>query len=257
MKNYFILILISLINLNVFSQNYTINYKQILNINETLNTDFVLNIIDHSKSIYQEISKNNIESVNETASEKGTTMNFQLESLPYEIYTNLEAKKILINDYIGDVNYIIEENIYPFNWEITSETKQISNYNCIKATTKFRGRNYEVWFTEEIPTQLGPWKMNGLPGLILELYDTDHLILLQAIKINKSEIDVKNKQKRVERIEKKQKTSIKEFKKLYKEHIQELFNQMSTKMPAGFPPLVIDEECEDCQSIEIYEEWEL
>nr|WP_297307428.1 GLPGLI family protein [uncultured Flavobacterium sp.] len=255
MKNYIILIITSLINLIGFSQSFTVSYTQSLNINETVKTDFILTIIDKKKSLYQEVPNNNKENVNEISSEKGTTMNYFIESVSYDIYTNLDSKKILINDYIGEKNYIIEENLYPFTWEITSETKKISNYNCIKAKTKFRGRQYEIWFTEEIPTQLGPWKMNGLPGLILELYDKDRLIIIRATKINKEEVHV-NKQNIIERIEKGKKISIKEYKKLYKEHTQELFNQMSAKMPAGFPPLVIDEECEDCQSIEIYEEWE-
>ena len=35
------------------------------------------------------------------------------------------------------------------------------------ATTHFRGRDWKVWFSEEIPLPLGPWKLGGLPGLIL------------------------------------------------------------------------------------------
>jgi len=56
-------------------------------------------------------------------------------------------------------------------WELSDETKMIGNYLCQKATTTFKGRNYIVWFTSEIPFSFGPWKLHGLPGLILSAHD--------------------------------------------------------------------------------------
>ncbi|MFC0342845.1 GLPGLI family protein [Epilithonimonas hispanica] len=58
------------------------------------------------------------------------------------------------------------------NWNITTEKKIIGKYNVQKATTKFGGRNWEAWFSSEIPLFYGPYKFYGLPGLILELADT-------------------------------------------------------------------------------------
>lgn len=59
-------------------------------------------------------------------------------------------------------------------WEIGSETKQIEGYHTQKATTNFAGRTYVAWFTPEIPISEGPYKFNGLPGLILEISDTEN-----------------------------------------------------------------------------------
>ena len=53
-------------------------------------------------------------------------------------------------------------------WEICDSTKNILGYDCIMASTDYRGRHWNVWFTPDIPIQDGPWKLSGLPGLILE-----------------------------------------------------------------------------------------
>ena len=66
------------------------------------------------------------------------------------------------------------EPLPKFNWEITEEQKAIGEHQCQKATCKFGGRTYEVWFAPDIPISDGPWKFYGLPGLILEVYDTQH-----------------------------------------------------------------------------------
>ena len=58
------------------------------------------------------------------------------------------------------------------SWELLNETKNINSFNCQKARGNFRGRTYTVWFTDDIPVSLGPWKLNGLPGLILEATDS-------------------------------------------------------------------------------------
>lgn len=66
----------------------------------------------------------------------------------------------------------ISEKTTNFNWNINyKEEKKIGSYSCKKATTTFRGRDYTAWYYDEIPTYFGPWKFNGLPGLIIEITD--------------------------------------------------------------------------------------
>lgn len=78
----------------------------------------------------------------------------------------LITKKNLIN------NYLIEEPQPDIKWTITQENSIIAGLNCQKATTRFKGRDYVAWFCQDIPFQTGPWKLTGLPGLIVEAYDT-------------------------------------------------------------------------------------
>jgi GLPGLI family protein len=82
--------------------------------------------------------------------------------------------------------YKYTERIPKFDWKIQSDTMTILGYKCIKATTTFRGRSYNVWFTPLIPVRQGPWKFNGLPGLILKAADTKKYFEWTAIEIEKT-----------------------------------------------------------------------
>jgi GLPGLI family protein len=62
------------------------------------------------------------------------------------------------------------------HWKLEKESKKIGNFTCFKATANFRGRDYIAWYTIDIPLPYGPWKLNNLPGLILEAYDVDYKI---------------------------------------------------------------------------------
>lgn len=71
----------------------------------------------------------------------------------------------------------------PIDWKILNDRKKIGKFNCRKAKGTFRGRDYTVWFTEEIPVSAGPWKLFGLPGLILEAVDSEGMLKAYAKKI--------------------------------------------------------------------------
>lgn len=49
------------------------------------------------------------------------------------------------------------------------------------ATADFRGRHWTAWFATDIPVSDGPWKLGGLPGLILEAYDKGHQYTFTAV----------------------------------------------------------------------------
>ena len=69
---------------------------------------------------------------------------------------------------------LVKDSIVSLNWKLSSdETKKIGKFNCSKAMLNFRGRNYVVWYTNEIPVPFGPWKFKNLPGLILQAYNTE------------------------------------------------------------------------------------
>jgi GLPGLI family protein len=69
--------------------------------------------------------------------------------------------------------YLIEEPIPVISWKISADTASFGTLHCQKATGHFKGRDYTAWFCPDLPFHTGPWKLGGLPGLIVEAYDTN------------------------------------------------------------------------------------
>ena len=82
--------------------------------------------------------------------------------------------KVFINPY----HY--SEAIPSLQWRLEKGDSTVLGYPCHKATTRFRGRDYVAWYTEEIAYSYGPYKFGGLPGLITCIYDTqrEHIYTL-------------------------------------------------------------------------------
>ena len=78
--------------------------------------------------------------------------------------------QIINLDAAGIYQYV--EPVPDLEWKISSKHKTVMGYKCQSATVEFRGREYEAWYTIDIPLSFGPWKFQGLPGLILEVTDS-------------------------------------------------------------------------------------
>lgn len=114
---------------------------------------------------------------------------------PIEVFKNYPDNKLTVTYRTfaqGPIYLYVEDKIH-FNWKILTERKKILNYTCQKATTTFRGRNYEAWFTSDIPKSEGPYKFDGLPGLILQIQDDKQYYKFNCIGIlqNKKQVPIK------------------------------------------------------------------
>lgn len=94
-----------------------------------------------------------------------------------------ENGKVSIVGNNGNQSYLIKEASEKIDWKIDKETKTLLGYTCQKATGICKGRKYTAWFTTDIPAGFGPWKLQGLPGLILEAYDDRHFIKFTCTKL--------------------------------------------------------------------------
>lgn len=115
-------------------------------------------------------------SVNLKADEYGT-----YEDILFN-YPNQE--EMTVYNKFHNTIYEYSEAIPVMRWNIRSETDTVLGYECHMAETEFRGRIWRAWFTYEIPMTYGPWKLNGLPGLILKAEDADSLFVFEMVGIS-------------------------------------------------------------------------
>ncbi len=88
-----------------------------------------------------------------------------------QIFTDFDNRlQFSIIPWIEDT-LLIKNNLDSINWIIKDSTKNIEGFQCLKAEGVCKGRTYVAWFCPEIAIPAGPWKLSGLPGLILEAYD--------------------------------------------------------------------------------------
>lgn len=125
-----------------------------------------------------EFLESNDKSPDRTKRLKASTISREL------LYQDLATGKLTLYSNFASAYNTYEEEIPTQEWTINMDsTSTILGMECHYATTIFRGREWKVWFTEEIPVSLGPWKLGGLPGLILKATADNDFIKFTAVSI--------------------------------------------------------------------------
>ncbi len=103
------------------------------------------------------------------------------------LFRDYSIGKTIVHQSYGMEVWELREDIEKQDWEIEDSTMNILGFNCVKAVADFRGRKWIAWFAPELPLPEGPWKLCGLPGIILRAYDSKHHYTYEAM-----DIDTKN-----------------------------------------------------------------
>jgi GLPGLI family protein len=116
----------------------------------------------------------------------GLTVNNNGALVKEEILKYSNKNKLIVYGQLGFKDFTYSTDIPKINWIIKSETKLLGDITCQKAVGVYAERTYTAWFAPSIPLNDGPWKLSGLPGLILEAYDSKKEVMFLFKELSKT-----------------------------------------------------------------------
>lgn len=106
------------------------------------------------------------------------------------IFTDNVNGKIIGREAVGSQCFETEEAKTYQDWTLKNETEKVLDYDCLKAACSFRGNKWNVMYSEDVPVSAGPWKLGGLPGLIMKAVDENGIHSFEAVEIFKDETPI-------------------------------------------------------------------
>lgn len=138
---------------------------------------------------------------------------------------------IRIKDVIDNDIYEYDTSKGEFHWQLCDSTKIISGFETYKATCCYHGREWTVWYSPDVPFGDGPWVFCGLPGLILEAQDENHLFSFSLVGLMSNQ---EPKKDWLDKGEKTDRISFLKRKYKYRKNLKLIFNaEMGTNIPEG------------------------
>lgn len=93
----------------------------------------------------------------------------EMTMFPSENALRITCCNYLLGSHSGP--FVYDESIPEMEWQLLDGADSVAGYACKIAQTHFRGRVWKAWYTLQIPIPTGPWKLHGLPGIILRAVD--------------------------------------------------------------------------------------
>ena len=116
------------------------------------------------------------------------------------VWTGYPNGQTTVRDWIFPHEFEGTEPTPDIAWTLTDDTLTVGGYLCQQATATHRGVEWRVWYTEEIPSSAGPWRLRGLPGLIVKAENEAHTFCLIELRQEYTPITAPDKNPDVQRM---------------------------------------------------------
>lgn len=213
-------IIILLLFFNIcFSQNIKITYNYISKPDTVMVSQNTILYVEGNDSYFFSEAKYLSDSLIEARklNEQKTGIPMSFKNLPEDdVIYFLKRNNNVLEYYSTEFENIFKysESIN-FNWQIENEFKEINGYKVQKATVNVFNRDFVAWFTESISINDGPYKFKGLPGLIVEIYDTnkEHYFCMVGLENKKMDTSLLFRHKSIDITKKKYQEYREQYKK--------------------------------------------
>ncbi|MBC7655425.1 MAG: GLPGLI family protein [Oligoflexus sp.] len=191
-------LILNLILINCYSQSLSFakskyvltHHYDSLNFSNIQEESFIL-ILSEKHSLFKSLDKEIVDSIMKSNYNKTgimmpvTDKKFTNEKILFDFSSNEMVTTTLKT--VG--NFKTKRTFPEINWDIKNISRKIMGFDCQQAICEYHGRKFSVWFTNEIPIKAGPWKLVGLPGLIIEAEDETKSIQFKLISFELSDKD--------------------------------------------------------------------
>lgn len=187
MHKLFILLLFCVVYTTTHSQNTTIVYDSYSDNHISTRMPLYLHIdVKNNKAINELVPSELVDVTNSDDSNYQSLVNYTKNTENIYHYYDGNKNTYFTIGSIGSNYFLVNDSLPNIQWKITAETKTIMDIDCVKAVAHFRGRKWIAWFTTQFPYNIGPSTYQGLPGVIMEIYDETkkYQIVATAIKLN-------------------------------------------------------------------------
>lgn len=175
-----LLLITSFTNAQTYKAIYRLTHK-VDTVSQLVRTDDMFLVFDNEKSVYISTKRFVFDSTDLAMGGPNQRLNPMPLATPDRIYYNRTDQMAgTIKPWVGDTLFIIDK-MSNIAWTLLDSTKMLADYKLKLAKGSFRGRQYTVWYCPEIPVSAGPWKLNGLPGLIIEAADATQTVKFEFL----------------------------------------------------------------------------
>ena len=153
-----------------YSILYKVSYRPVADVKQR-KTEYMMLEFNKHKSRFFSLDQRKLDSMVQ-ANDPALSDSYERPYLKFEVYKDLGTKKSLVSADFNDVTYTYEEPALTYELVKTNMEKQ-GNYSMKQVWTNAGGREWAIFYTEDVPLFVGPYLFSGLPGMVYKAISSD------------------------------------------------------------------------------------